>query len=39
MEEKRGANRVWVGKLQGKIPLGRCRCRWKGNIKTDIQET
>jgi len=38
MGERRGANRVWVGKPQGKTPLGRCRLRWGSNIKIDIQE-
>jgi hypothetical protein len=27
-----------VGKPEGKMPLGRSRCRWEGNSKTDIQE-
>jgi hypothetical protein len=27
-----------VGKLEGKRPLGRSRCRWEDNIKMDIQE-
>ena len=30
--------RVWVGKLEGKRPLGRPRCRCEGNIKMDLQE-
>ena len=38
MGEKRGVNRVLVGKLEGKIPLGRPRRRWEDNIKMDIQE-
>jgi hypothetical protein len=28
MEEGRGAYRVLVGRLEGKRPLGRFRCRW-----------
>jgi hypothetical protein len=27
-----------VGKPEGKRPLGRFRCRWKNNIKMDLQE-
>jgi len=27
-----------VGKLEGKIPLGRPRRRWKDNIRMDLQE-
>jgi hypothetical protein len=27
-----------VGKPEGKRPLGRPRCRWVDNIKTDIRE-
>jgi hypothetical protein len=38
MGERRGANRVSVGKPQGKRPLGRCKLRWEGNIKIDLQE-
>jgi hypothetical protein len=26
------------GKPEGKRPLGRPRCRWKGNIKMDLKE-
>jgi len=38
MGEKGGVYRVLVGKLEGKRPLGRPRCRWEDNIKVDIQE-
>jgi hypothetical protein len=38
MGEGRGVNRVLVGKREGKRPLGRPRCRWKDNIKMDLQE-
>jgi len=38
MGEGRGAQRVLVGKLEGKRPLGRPRRRWEGNIKMDLQE-
>jgi hypothetical protein len=33
MGEGRGVYRVLVGRLKGKRPLGRPRCRWKVNIK------
>ena len=38
MGERRGAYRVLVGKPEGKKSLGRTRCRWKDNIKRDLQE-
>jgi hypothetical protein len=33
-----GVYRVLVGKLEGKIPMGRPRRRWENNIKMDLQE-
>jgi hypothetical protein len=33
-----GLYRVWVGKPEGKRPLGRPRHRWEDNIKMDLQE-
>jgi len=36
--ERRGVYRVFVGKLEGKRPLGRPRRRWKNNIKIDLRE-
>jgi hypothetical protein len=30
--------RVWVGKPEGKRPMGRPRRRWEDNIKMDFQE-
>jgi hypothetical protein len=36
--EGRGVYRVLVGKPEGKRPLGRPRCRWKDNIKIDLQD-
>jgi len=36
--EERGAYRVLVGKLEGKRPLGRPRCRWVDNIRTNLQD-
>jgi hypothetical protein len=34
----RGVYRGSPGKPEGKIPLGRPRCRWGDNIKMDLQE-
>jgi hypothetical protein len=31
--------RILVGRLEGKIPLGRSRRRWEDNIKVDVRET
>jgi hypothetical protein len=36
--EKRNANRILVGKPDGKRPLGRPRRRWVDNIKMDLRE-
>jgi hypothetical protein len=38
MGEERGVHRVLVGKLEGKGPMDRPRCRWKDNIRMDLQE-
>jgi hypothetical protein len=38
MGEKRNANRLLVGKSEGKRPLGRLRRRWVDNIKMDLRE-
>jgi hypothetical protein len=38
MGEKRNANRLLVGKPEGKIPLGRPRRRWIDDIKMDLLE-
>jgi hypothetical protein len=38
MGERRGENRVLVGKPEGKSLLGRPRRRWENNIKMDLQE-
>ena len=37
MGERRGVYRVFVGKPEGKRPLGRPRRRWEANIKMDLQ--
>jgi hypothetical protein len=36
--EKRSAYRLWVGKPEGKRPLGRPRHRWVDNIRMDLGE-
>ena len=38
MEEGRDVHKDLVGKPEGKIPLGRPRCRWEDNIKMDLEE-
>jgi hypothetical protein len=38
MEETRNADRILVGKPEGKKPLGRPRRRWVDNIKMDLGE-
>jgi hypothetical protein len=38
MGERRGVYRVFVGKPEGKRPLGRSRYREEDNIKMDLQE-
>jgi hypothetical protein len=38
MEERRAIYKVLVGKSEGKIQLGRPRCRWENNIKMDLQK-
>jgi hypothetical protein len=36
--EKNNAYRIFLGKLEGKRPLGRPRSRWVDNIKLDLRE-
>jgi hypothetical protein len=36
--EKRNAYRILVGKLEGKIQLGKPGRRWEDNVKMDLQE-
>jgi hypothetical protein len=38
MGEKRNACRIFLGKPEGKRPLGRQRRRWVDNIKMDLRE-
>jgi hypothetical protein len=35
---RRGVYRVFMGKPEGKRPLGRPRRRWENNIKMDLQD-
>jgi hypothetical protein len=37
-EERRGVQRLVVGKPEGKRTLGRFRLRWEVNIKMDLWE-
>jgi hypothetical protein len=39
MWDNRNANRILVGRPEGKRPLGRRICRWVDNNKTDHRET
>jgi hypothetical protein len=34
----KNAYRIWVGKPEGKRPIGRPRCRWVDNIKMDLRD-
>jgi hypothetical protein len=36
--DRRGAYSVFMGRSEGKRPLGRPRRRWENNIKIDLQE-
>jgi hypothetical protein len=38
MEQRRNAYRIFVGKPEGKKPLGRPRRRWVKTIKIDFRE-
>jgi hypothetical protein len=38
MGKRRGASRFFVGKREGKRPLGTPRRTWKDDIKMDFQE-
>jgi hypothetical protein len=38
MEEGRGVYKVFVGRSEGKRPLGRPERRWEDNIKMDLRE-
>jgi hypothetical protein len=38
MEEKRNVYRLFVGKLEGRRPLGRPRRRWLDNVRMDLGE-
>jgi hypothetical protein len=38
MGEERGAYGIFVGRPEGRRPLGKPRCRWEDNIKMDLEE-
>jgi hypothetical protein len=38
MGEERNAQKILVGKPEGKRPLGRPRRRWVDNVKIDFKE-
>jgi hypothetical protein len=38
MGKKKDACRIWVGKPEGKRPLGRPRRKWEDNIRMDLRE-
>jgi hypothetical protein len=38
MGGRTGANRLLVGRREGKRPFGTPRCGWESNIKIDLQE-
>jgi hypothetical protein len=38
MGEMRSAYKIVVGKSEGKRILGKCRHRWKYNVKVDFEE-
>jgi hypothetical protein len=38
IREKKNAYGILVGKSEGKRLLGRPRCKWENNIKTDLRE-
>jgi hypothetical protein len=38
MGKNRNAFRIWLGKPEGKRPLGRPRRKWEDNIKMDLRE-
>jgi hypothetical protein len=39
MGEERKVNKVFVGKPEGKRPLGRPRRRWEDVVRMDLKET
>jgi hypothetical protein len=36
--ERRNACRISVGKLEGKVPVGRPKRKWEDNIKVNLRE-
>jgi hypothetical protein len=39
LRERRNAYRLWVGKPEGRRPLGRPKRRWLDNIRMNLEET
>jgi hypothetical protein len=39
MDKMKNAKRIFIQKPEGKISLGRTRCRWEDNINMDLKET
>jgi hypothetical protein len=37
MEEMRNTYKIFIGKPEGKRPLGRRKYRWEDNIRMDIE--
>jgi hypothetical protein len=37
IQEMRNAYKILVGKLKGKIPLGRSRCRWEHSMRMNLK--
>jgi len=38
LEKKRNSYNVYVGKPEGKVPLGSPRCRWDVHVKMIVKE-
>jgi hypothetical protein len=36
--DRRGTDKLLVGRPEGKRPCGRPRCRWEDNIKMNLQQ-
>jgi hypothetical protein len=39
MGEMKSAYKLFIGKNEGKVALGRSRRKWKDNIRMDLRET
>jgi hypothetical protein len=38
MREMRSAYGIFIGRPEGRRPLGRPRCRWEGNVRMNVRE-